>query len=371
MKNVIKSYNAAGLCGTCYRELPALIEYRDDGCAYITKTCPDHGYEEAMIEKSWEFLESVPQLNPNNPTWQTYNDVVMVEVTDRCNVNCKHCYHRPDNKSKDLPADFIVAKALSHQESNVCLIGAEPTMREDLCEIISKITNSEFHKDAPRRVLIYTNGVKLNDMKYVQQLKAAGLSSINMSIHNPDYHNPKIWEQISQGIKNVVRSNIDLGQISFTVENKQQAEYAVDRIMWFKRYCRIPFNFCIRSPADIGTELLPEDEIFASELVNWLTEITAAKKLKFERCENHGSNPYHVAHMLEGMVVQVIHWASAKSIDTRWMNMGPWATFVPNTKGTFLIQAILRDGWKKGWWQGQRLSPAIQESTISFIRKPT
>jgi hypothetical protein len=82
---------------------------------------------------------------------------------------------------------------------------------------------------------------------------------------------------------------------------------------------------------------------------------------------NMGSNPYHVGVLVDSNIkVQIIHWASAKSVDTSFMYMGPWAQFIPHTIGTFLIQAILREGWKKGWWQGQRLTDP--EKTIKIVK---
>lgn len=67
--NILHSYLTTGLCGTCYRELPATIEYRSDSAAYITKVCPVHGYEEAKIEESWKFWDSAAQSNPDNITF--------------------------------------------------------------------------------------------------------------------------------------------------------------------------------------------------------------------------------------------------------------------------------------------------------------
>ena len=120
-------------------------------------------------------------------------------------------------------------------------------------------------------------------------------------------------------------------------------------------------NYCIRSPAKIGVEFDQEREVFASEIYQWISEIAHEKKLNYFRHPNYGSNPYHVGTVLENSIIQVIHWADVNSVDTSYMYMGPWASFIPNTRGTFLIQAILRDGWKKGWWQGQRLVPEMQE----------
>ena len=93
--------------------------------------------------------------------------------------------------------------------------------------------------------------------------------------------------------------------------------------------------------------------------------------MTFGKHTNHGTNPYHVGGLLDGkQTVHVIHWANVKSVDTSYMYMGPWAVMMPNTWGTFLIQAIMRDGVRKGWYQGHRLAgfDGIAEQPIFFDR---
>ncbi len=364
MTEIISSYYTTGLCGVCYRELLSTIEYRSDGAAYITKTCPDHGYQEAMVEKDFKFWKDSLQLNEGNRTWQLLNDTTILEVTDRCNVRCEHCYHDPDNKIKDKPAEFIIAQALAQPTHDVILMGAEPTMRDDLAYIIREI------KTRPgklyKAVSIYTNCIKFKDAEYLQSLIDAGLDVVCMSIHHPEYHKESIWKSISQGIENIANSNVQLGQLGFTCNNKEQVNQAVDRILWFKERNRIPAEFEIRSPAKIGIEFQQEQEIFISDLENWVKEIANERGLKFQRHPDAGSNPYHVGFLFEDMYLQLSHWPTVHSVDTSYMYMGPWASLIPNTRGTFIIQAILRDGLKNGWWQGQRVVPEITQ-TIKFI----
>jgi hypothetical protein len=368
MTTVIKSYFTTGLCGTCYRELPAQIEYRSDGSAYITKTCPVHGYEEAMVEKDYNFWDTATQKNPNNQTWQQYNNVTLVEATDRCNVQCTHCYHMPDNNVPDKSVDHIIKIAATAFTQSICLAGAEPTMREDLTDIIRGIKQIPW-QDQFKTVSIYTNGIKLQKPGYVDKLKAAGLDTINMSVHHPEYHEANVWKHVQKALNHVAECEIDLGQISFTVENKIQANHAMDKIMWLMERGRHPTDFCIRSPAEIGVPYESEGEVFASDIFRWLGEIAEERGLTFEKHPNHGSNPYHVGAILEGkQTIQVIHWANVKSVDTSYMYMGPWAIMMPNTWGTFLIQAIMRDGVRKGWYQGNRVVPE-KTQVLKFLSK--
>lgn len=354
-----RTYFTTGLCGTCYRELPAQIEYREDGAAYITKTCPAHGYEEAKVESDWKFWDSATQRNPNNNTWIEYNNLSIIEVTDRCNVQCKHCYHMPDNSTPDKSAEHIIKLAATVATEKICLMGAEPTMREDLPDIIRGI------KKLGKVVSIYTNGVKLQKNGYIDELKQAGLDSVSMSIHNPNYHPGTVWKNVQKGLMNAAKSRVKFGQVSFTVESRREVEHAMDQIQWILSATpesQHPLDFCIRSPSEIGVPFERDREVFASEIFAWITEVARERGLSFVRHPNHGSNPYHVGGVLVDVkarltqTIQVIHWATVKSVDTSYMYMGPWASFMPNTWSTFLMQAILRDGVRKGWYQGHRLT---------------
>ena len=362
---IIKSYFTTGLCGTCYRELPAQIEYRSNGSAYITKTCPDHGYEEAMVERDWGFWDTATQKNPDNLTYKHYNQVTLIEATDRCNAMCKHCYHVPDNGIEDKPLDWVVKMAEIAPTRSICLAGAEPTMRKDLPELVKAIKQLIFWNGEKRTCSIYTNGIKLQNKEYLQSLADVGLDTINMSIHHPEYHEGNIWKNVSKAIINSVNSGIELGQLSFTVENKKQLNYAVDKMLWLMDQGKRPTDFCVRSPAEIGVEYESDGEVYASDISKWFHEIAQERGLKFEKHPNHGSNPYHVGHLLEGVqTIQVIHWAQVKSVDTSYMYMGPYAVMMPNTFGTFLIQSILRDGLRKGWYQGHRVMPGYMTRTM-------
>jgi hypothetical protein len=351
---VQQAIKTLSLCGVCYRELEAERQFRDDGAVWIVKTCPQHGYQEAIAENNALFWNMIARLNTrksNTFTHIVYNNMSMIEVTDRCNVQCKHCYHSPDNKTTDRSADWIIAKALTCHTPTVCLMGAEPTMRDDLPEICAGI------KKGGKNPTTYTNGVRLRDKDYVKRLKDGGLCGLSMSIHNPEYHTDKVWSWVMEGLKNVLDANIPLGQISFTVESQEQVKTALAAIVRLWSLNIRPTDYCIRSPAVIGVEFEQSREIFASEVFEWLRLECAAAKLPFKMLQEHGSNPYHVGAYVGVANVQVIHWPSVHSVDLAYMDMGPWANFIDNTKGSFVVQALMRDGIKKGWFLGCRIVP--------------
>ena len=126
------------LCEVCYRHVPAEIVERDRSL-WITKTCQEHGYAEHMIEKERTFVETLK----HHPECYDPGGYV-IEVTDRCNLSCPHCYQEPDNKKKDKSIQDVVDQINSFpaDQYSITLAGAEPTMRSDLFDLIKSAASA-------------------------------------------------------------------------------------------------------------------------------------------------------------------------------------------------------------------------------------
>ena len=102
-----------------------------------------------------------------------------ISITNRCNVNCFYCHHDGILPQKyEMTPDEIhriaqVARNMGVQK--IRLSGGEPLIREDIVEIVSKISSIGF-KD----VSITTNGTFLD--KYADSLVEAGLNRVNVSL---------------------------------------------------------------------------------------------------------------------------------------------------------------------------------------------
>jgi molybdenum cofactor biosynthesis enzyme MoaA len=103
--------------------------------------------------------------------------VLFADITHRCNMACRNCYI-PVRDLPDLPVDWLYAiLARLPRRTRIRLVGAEPTMRADLPEIIATV----------RRLghvpIILSNGLKLGRAAYVRQLRAAGLGTVYLSLN--------------------------------------------------------------------------------------------------------------------------------------------------------------------------------------------
>lgn len=337
----------ASLCPTCYREIPAKLDIVD-GALWMTKTCPEHGETRAMAERDALFWRMCQQ--GDGFAREVYGQMSLIEVTDRCNLACRHCYHQPDNHAADRPLDWIVAKAIAAPTERVCLMGAEPTMRDDLPELVAAI------RHAGKLPLIYTNGIRLADAGRVAALKEAGLDGLSLSVHDTAYHNDKVAAKVAQAVANVMAAGLPIGQLSFTITDLDDSlRNTLARILDLAAMGANPVDFCLRSPAAIG-QTFDGPEFFISDMVKAMGRLALEQDLHFTVAENSGNNPYHVRTLFCGAPIQIIHWPTVANIDIRFMGMGPWASFIDGTFGSFALQAIQRDGLKQGWWQGRRLS---------------
>lgn len=114
---------------------------------------------------------AVLSLLRRTPLW------VILYVNRRCNLDCLYCKFK-DDSVKDPPLDQIlhaIDKIRSLGCRFVSLTGGEPTLRRDLCQIITHCRQ--------RGVVSYlnTNGTLLT-RDYIERLCAAGVDMVNLSV---------------------------------------------------------------------------------------------------------------------------------------------------------------------------------------------
>jgi uncharacterized radical SAM superfamily Fe-S cluster-containing enzyme len=186
------------LCPICMREIDAQI-YTRDNKAYMEKYCPEHGFFETIIWKGkipiQKWVREKERAYIKNPSTavnkgcpfdcglciehRQHTCTALIEVTKRCNLYCAYCFANSyAQKGEDPSLDRIKFQYESVMKvsgkCNIQLSGGEPTIRDDLPEIIRLGTDLGF-----TFIQVNTNGIRLGeDESYVKELKAAGLSSI-------------------------------------------------------------------------------------------------------------------------------------------------------------------------------------------------
>ena len=186
------------VCPVCLRVLEAQKTVGEHGI-YLNKTCPEHGAFPALIWEGsikeyfmWNGESSAidPPVNGKEPQRGCPNDCglcsahlrkgccMLLELTRRCNLECPVCYASagkcgddPNIEDIERQYDFLMAHG---GPFNIQLSGGEPTLREDLPEIIWLGRQKGF-----TFFQLNTNGIRLAaEPDYAKSLKAAGLNTV-------------------------------------------------------------------------------------------------------------------------------------------------------------------------------------------------
>ncbi len=191
------------LCPICNAAIEGSI-IEEDGKIWLLRECPDHGcfrdlyWSDAEMYHRFEKYDTPgrgvenPQVAaksescPDNCGLCNYHKsgtlLANIDLTNRCNLDCDFCFAnaRACGFVYEPTFDQIVGmlKVLRDQKPvpapAVQFSGGEPTMRDDLMELIRSAKELGFPQ-----VQVATNGIKLaKDVGYVQELKDAGLSTL-------------------------------------------------------------------------------------------------------------------------------------------------------------------------------------------------
>lgn len=334
--------NTQSLCPSCYKTIDAEVYNKDDKVR-LKKTCDVHGDFDVIIENNINFYEALKKEQESVfydqlQLGSRYNSVLMVEVTDRCNLTCDHCYHIP-TKDKDTSIEEVVNRIASLPTFNmvydIMLCGAEPTVRKDLPELIQAV------KKLGKGVHILTNGVQLHKKEYVKQLKEAGVDSIEVGLNHQDYINKTVHKKQLKGLQNLKEYEIPLEYVSYTLGSIEQLEEVLNEV---EELTGISSMFRIRTPSAIGKEHTSAN-VFLSDLLSNIHKIADRKDKNF-RILSGDNNIYHIMIQYGDATIRLIHWCDVYSIDYKELQSGPWAVFTDNTFSNFLHQIIIRDGIK-------------------------
>lgn len=143
---------------------------------------------------------SIPAYATDSPAHDSFGrriDYLRISLTDRCNMRCVYCMPavgmqfapRPELLTNDELL-LVVRAAAAAGFRKLRLTGGEPTLRQDLVELIRAM------KAVPgiEHIAMTTNALRLR--KLAGPLKEAGLDRVNISIDSLD---PVKFRQISRG----------------------------------------------------------------------------------------------------------------------------------------------------------------------------
>jgi radical SAM protein with 4Fe4S-binding SPASM domain len=177
---------------------------------------------EELQEAIWSIAQSGEEVCP-----VTYFDVERIEpmsaemsapyrmdlaLTYRCQNDCPHCYV---GRPKDFPEmsteqwKRVIDRCWDLGIPHLTFTGGEATLRPDLVELV------QYAEDVGLITGLQTNGRRLRDRAYLDELLLAGLDHVQITLesHDPAIHDRMVgaegaWAETVEGIRTVVDADI-------------------------------------------------------------------------------------------------------------------------------------------------------------------
>ena len=149
------------------------------------------------------------QIPEENPFSIPHLKNLMINITEKCNLTCKHCYITNKNLI-DFPLEElkkIILEFYDLQGSKLVLTGGEPLLYSNLKELLT------FLKQVPLIKIILTNGILFKEKKDIINLLKDNYFEVFVSIdgledtHN-DFRDANCFQDSIEGIKLLLKENI-------------------------------------------------------------------------------------------------------------------------------------------------------------------
>ena len=190
------------ICPECFKVIDAIV-YEEGGKVYLGKKCPEHGgYTELYWSDFGEYTRAQKYAvvgngleNPQTkivhghpfdcglcPNHKSTSSLAIIDITNRCNLHCPICFANANvtgavyepSKSQISGMLKMLRSLKPLPPSALQLSGGEPTVREDLIDLIHMAKQEGFE-----HVEVNTNGIRLAESSdYCKQLADAGVSTM-------------------------------------------------------------------------------------------------------------------------------------------------------------------------------------------------
>ncbi len=275
------------MCAECAADVEAHYESRPEGVVLVG-SCADHGdfteyveRDEASFRDGYE-REYTPSVRH-----------MALPVTYRCNMSCKYCYSR-SNEPIAFPADRPVSQLVDVArafDGNITLIGGEPTVREDLPDLISRVKTAL----PGRTVSVATNGQRLARPGYVEALREAGMDFVFLSLNAVSLEpTDAAYRRKVEALRRCHALRIPVW-LQRTVDDLRQVDSMLPII---QEYRKVVFMTTLRTAQAFGATH-PREIVFVSDMVN---------RLGCQGKTSPGTTPFNRMVNVHGKRMKVCSW---------------------------------------------------------------
>lgn len=276
------------ICPECQKPIQAWYTERD-GSVFLEKECPEHGSFRALVSNSkTDYLDWIknPVINIAPKEAMTKGSgqdecplhcgtcenhlqtacCVLIDITERCNQHCPYCFakaepdaeHAGEASLRELEKKFDLLLEAGEEERpfNIQLSGGEPTVRDDLPEIISMAKEKGFEY-----IQINSNGRRIaREQGYAKTLKKAGASVIFMQFDGTNdeiyrtMRGEPLFEEKRKAIENCRKAGLPVTLVPTIAKNVnldnigEMMQFLLDNISVVKGIHFQPVSFFGRHP---------------------------------------------------------------------------------------------------------------------------
>jgi len=245
----------------------------DNGKVWISKTCDKHGsfkdiyFGDANLYKKWMKYkvtgESAPDVRtqifdqpPLYPEHKSQTVLTNLLITNRCNLRCSYCFMNAGTSGTVYEPSLEDIRKLMLQARNqkpmgskaIQITGGEPTIRDDLFEIIRVAKEVGFS-----HIQVNTNGIKLSEsVDYCKNLKDEKVNTIYMSFDGVTKKTNPWIEQHNKAIENLRKVNLKVVLVPVLIGGKNLHEtgkivrFALNNMDIIRGVNFQPISFCGR-----------------------------------------------------------------------------------------------------------------------------
>jgi MoaA/NifB/PqqE/SkfB family radical SAM enzyme len=175
---------AISVCPICYKEIKAQVIEKNSEI-FLEKHCYQHGEYRILLSRTPDYFKTLREISSAYACKAKRKKQTEITLTFRCNMNCPICFWKdPEQRffggEPTLKEIEEIITDKSKATWRFILSGGEPTLREDLFQIIKILKR---HK---KSVIINTNGIKLADIDYARKLKKYGVDRISIQLDGFD-----------------------------------------------------------------------------------------------------------------------------------------------------------------------------------------
>jgi hypothetical protein len=293
----------------------------------MEKKCPIHGWFHAMVERDpfWFWLCHKWNCKDIYPAY-------LIDVTDRCNIKCRYCYH--DNCGKDHDIDEIVRDAEAHRHlAPFGLIGGEPTLHDDLPEIYGRLSKIA-------KTTIVTNGVRLCDEGYFDELVKRGVIRENNHLDIAlSFHKESKGKDI-EFLGLCRERKVVIPETFYVIDDLGQIDEALSVYLKFRD---VIGSMRLKGASNLGAETKVTRKIFTSDILHYLKD-----RGRTDIITTGWGNKVSFANVMwENLVLFPCCWYGVENIDLNDVKCGPYYKAKDGHVYNLVTAILMSDGHDK------------------------